>query len=99
MKPNQPTKRVDIVSVKLVKEGSVRYKGRTIHRPDDGYSLMKKIGWARSGAFPRRQPRHEESARLRQRLPYRESEREPRPSERGVEGRDLIERGRRDGRA
>lgn len=41
MKPNQSAKRVDIVSIKLVKEGSVRYKGRTIHRPDDGYTLMK----------------------------------------------------------
>lgn len=40
MKPNQSAKRVDIVSIKLVKEGSVRYKGRTIHRPDDGYTLM-----------------------------------------------------------
>ena len=40
MKTDQPTKRVDIVSIKLVKEGSVRYKGRTIHRPDVGYSLM-----------------------------------------------------------
>lgn len=43
MKPNQPTKRVDIVSIKLVKEGSVRYKGRTIHQPDDGYTLMKEF--------------------------------------------------------
>lgn len=43
MKTHQPTKRVDIVSIKLVKEGSVRYKGRTIHRPDDGYSLMEEF--------------------------------------------------------
>lgn len=43
MKPDQLTKRVDIVSIKLVKEGSVRYKGRTIHRPDDGYTLMKEF--------------------------------------------------------
>ena len=43
MKPNQSAKRVDIVSVKLVKEGSIRYKGRTIHRPDDGYALMKEF--------------------------------------------------------
>ncbi|WP_214699812.1 JAB domain-containing protein [Exiguobacterium sp. s57] len=43
MKPNQPAKRVDIVSIKLVKEGGVRYKGRTIHRPDDGYTLMKEF--------------------------------------------------------
>ena len=43
MKPNQSAKRVDIVSIKLVKEGSVRYKGRTIHRPDDGYTLMKEF--------------------------------------------------------
>ena len=43
MKPNQSAKRVDIVRIKLVKEGSVRYKGRTIHRPDDGYTLMKEF--------------------------------------------------------
>lgn len=43
MKPDQPTKRVDIVSIKLVKERSVRYKGRTIYRPDEGYSLMKEF--------------------------------------------------------
>jgi len=43
MKPNQSAKRVDIVSIKLVEEGSVRYKGRTIHRPDDGYTLMKEF--------------------------------------------------------
>lgn len=43
MKPNHSAKRVDIVSIKLVKEGSVRYKGRTIHRPDDGYTLMKEF--------------------------------------------------------
>lgn len=42
MKPNQSAKRVDIVSIKLVKEGSVRYKGRTIHRPDGGCTLVKK---------------------------------------------------------
>lgn len=43
MKPNQSAKRVDIVRIKLVKEGSVRYKGRTIHRSDDGYTLMKEF--------------------------------------------------------
>jgi len=43
MKPNQSAKRVDIVSINFVKEGSVRYKGRTIHRPDDGYTLMKEF--------------------------------------------------------
>lgn len=39
-----------------------------------------------------------QSARLRQCLPYRESEREPRSSEGGVEGPNLIELDRRDGR-
>ncbi|MDX5980296.1 hypothetical protein SIL77_03310 [Exiguobacterium profundum] len=43
MNPNQSEKRVDIVSIKLVKEGSVRYKGRTIHRLDDGCTLMKEF--------------------------------------------------------
>ncbi len=43
MKPNQSAKRVDVVSIKLVKEGGVRYMGRAIHRPDDGYTLMKEF--------------------------------------------------------
>ncbi|QUP87769.1 hypothetical protein KD909_03275 [Exiguobacterium sp. PFWT01] len=43
MKPNQSANRIDIVSIKLVKEGMVCYKGRTIHRPDDGYTLMKEF--------------------------------------------------------
>ncbi|WP_244150241.1 hypothetical protein [Exiguobacterium indicum] len=43
MKPSQSAKRVDIVSIKLVKEGSVRYKGRTTYRTDDGYALMKEF--------------------------------------------------------
>jgi DNA repair protein RadC len=37
---NQPAKRVNIVSVKLVKESSLLYKERTIHSPEEGYNLM-----------------------------------------------------------
>ncbi|MCM3478954.1 JAB domain-containing protein [Caldibacillus thermoamylovorans] len=36
-------KRVNIVSIKLVKESSLLYKERAIRTPEDGYSLMKQI--------------------------------------------------------
>jgi DNA repair protein RadC len=39
----QPAKRVNIVSLKLVKESSLLYKERSIRSPEDGYRLMKKI--------------------------------------------------------
>lgn len=39
---HQPRKRVDIVSIKLVKESSLLYKGRTIRSPQDGYELAKQ---------------------------------------------------------
>ncbi|MFD2214991.1 RadC family protein [Metabacillus endolithicus] len=38
---NQPAKRVNIVSLKLVKETSILYKERSIRSPEDGYKLMK----------------------------------------------------------
>ena len=38
---NQPAKRVNIVSLKLVKESSLLYKERSIRSPEDGYKLMK----------------------------------------------------------
>ena len=38
----QPRKRVDIVSVKLVKESSLLYDKRTIRSPEDGYELAKQ---------------------------------------------------------
>jgi DNA repair protein RadC len=34
-------KRVDIVSLKLVKESSLLYKERSVRSPEDGYQLMK----------------------------------------------------------
>lgn len=34
-------KRVNIVSVKLVKESSLLYKERSVRSPEDGYQLMK----------------------------------------------------------
>lgn len=41
--PNhQPRKRVDIVSIKIVKESSLLYKGRTIRSPQDGFDLAKQ---------------------------------------------------------
>jgi DNA repair protein RadC len=39
---HQPRKRVDIVSIKLVKESSLLYKGRTIRSPQDGFELAKQ---------------------------------------------------------
>lgn len=40
-KKQQPAKRVNIVSLKLVKESSLLYKERTIRSPEDGYKLMR----------------------------------------------------------
>lgn len=37
----QPAKRVNIVSLKLVKESSLLYKERLVRSPEDGYQLMK----------------------------------------------------------
>ena len=37
---NQSTKRINIVSVKLVKESSLLYKERSIRSPEDGYHMM-----------------------------------------------------------
>ena len=36
-----PAKRVDIVSLRLVKESSLLYKDRAIRSPEDGYKLFK----------------------------------------------------------
>lgn len=71
MKPNQSANRVDIVNIKLVKEGSVLYKGRTIRRPDDGYTLMKKFLEGLDREHFLVVSLYEESVRLRKRLPYR----------------------------
>lgn len=38
-----PAKRVDIVSLRMVKEMSLLYKNRTIHSPEDGYNLFKQF--------------------------------------------------------
>ncbi|WP_342513202.1 DNA repair protein RadC [Sporosarcina sp. FSL K6-1522] len=38
-----PAKRVDIVSLRLVKETSLLYKDRAIRSPKDGYNLFKQF--------------------------------------------------------
>ncbi|SDM42514.1 JAB domain-containing protein [Sediminibacillus halophilus] len=38
-----PAKRVNIVSLKLLKESSILYKKRTIRSPEDGYELIKQF--------------------------------------------------------
>lgn len=38
-----PAKRVNIVSLKLVKESSLLYKERSVRSPEDGYQLMKLL--------------------------------------------------------
>ncbi|WP_232319647.1 RadC family protein [Sporosarcina ureae] len=38
-----PAKRVDIVSVRLLKESSLLYKDRSIRSPQDGYNLFKQF--------------------------------------------------------
>lgn len=40
-KTNSPAKRINIVSLKLVKESSLLYKERSVHSPEDGYQLLK----------------------------------------------------------
>lgn len=37
---NKPAKRVDIVSIKLVREASIMYQNRTINSPNDALELM-----------------------------------------------------------
>lgn len=39
----QPAKRINIVSVRLVKEASLLYKNRSIRSPQDGYELLKQF--------------------------------------------------------
>jgi len=38
-----PAKRVDIVSLRMVKESSLLYKERNIRSPQDGYKLFKQF--------------------------------------------------------
>lgn len=38
---NTAAKRVNIVSLKLVKESSIKYKPRSVRSPQDGYELLK----------------------------------------------------------
>jgi len=40
---NQSAKRVNIVSLKLVKESSMPYKNRCVHSPEDDYQLLKQF--------------------------------------------------------
>lgn len=42
-KKRQPAKRVDIVSLRLVKESSLLYKDRAIRSPEDAYNLFKQF--------------------------------------------------------
>lgn len=43
MNNNKPAKRVDIVTVKLVREASVLYKDRTINSPADSANLLEQF--------------------------------------------------------
>jgi len=43
MNNNKPAKRVDIVTVKLVRESSVLYKDRTIYSPADSVNLLEQF--------------------------------------------------------
>ncbi|PIC74200.1 DNA repair protein [Sporosarcina sp. P17b] len=40
---SHPAKRVDIVSLRMVKESSLLYKNRSIKSPEDGYQLFKQF--------------------------------------------------------
>ena len=39
----QSAKRVNVVSVKLVKESSILYKERCVRSPEDGYLLLRRF--------------------------------------------------------
>lgn len=39
----QPAKRINIVSIRLVKESSLLYKERSVRSPEDGYKLLKQF--------------------------------------------------------
>ncbi len=41
IKKSTPAKRVDVVTIKIIKESSVLYKGRKVGSPADAYSLIK----------------------------------------------------------
>lgn len=38
-----PAKRVEIVSIRMVKESSIKYKGRSVRFPGDGFRLFKQF--------------------------------------------------------
>src|SRR5699024_2355688 len=38
-----PAKRVDIISLRMVKESSLLYKDRCVRSPEDGYNLLKQF--------------------------------------------------------
>lgn len=40
---SRPAKRVDIVSLRMVKETSLLYKNRSIRSPEDGFHLFKQF--------------------------------------------------------
>ena len=40
---NKHAKRVDIVSIKMVREGSTKYENRKIETPFDAYVLLKNF--------------------------------------------------------
>jgi DNA repair protein RadC len=40
---NKSAKRVNIVSLKLVRESSMLYKDRCVRSPEDGYNLLKQL--------------------------------------------------------
>lgn len=42
-KEHVPAKRVNIVSVRMVKECSLLYKDRVVRSPEDGYNLLKQF--------------------------------------------------------
>ncbi|NRD77323.1 DNA repair protein RadC [Bacillus sp. BRMEA1] len=43
LQANQPAKRVNIVSLKLVRESSTLYKGRRVTSPEDAYKLVREF--------------------------------------------------------
>ncbi|GGJ81191.1 hypothetical protein GGR02_001588 [Anoxybacillus voinovskiensis] len=92
----QSAKRVNIVSLKLVREGSVLYRGRRVQSPEDAYQLLKPfLADADREVFvvvcldTKNQP----AAGCHPRLPCREFECKHCSSTRGVQVGDFGKRG------
>src|SRR5699024_6514577 len=66
-----PAKRVNVISLKMIKESSMLYKYRVIRSPDDSYELLRDF----LGEFHRDLSRHEKSTNYHQHMSRRKFKR------------------------